>query len=206
VKFGIVHFFFLFWGPVWSSQIRIRTCLNPDPITNKQCPSSLLTWSARLSKSQRNTEITHDPLLFTLVLRKAYFDSPKRLSRSTLHLKEGWEGIQYSCTLQPCNCDVLHRRLGADSDKILEVGRFSFILHLSGKPHLMSWSTWPCQPASLPQWPGWTELCRVVDPYWFNADPDPAFFLIADPDTDPAPDPVPNTGFWWPKIGKNLQL
>jgi hypothetical protein len=28
-----------------------------------------------------------------------------------------------------------------------------------------------------------------VDPHWFNGDPDPAFFLIADPD------PVPNPGF-----------
>jgi hypothetical protein len=37
---------------------------------------------------------------------------------------------------------------------------------------------------------------RVVDPHWFNADPDPAFFLFADPD------PVPNPGFWWLKIGK----
>jgi hypothetical protein len=34
---------------------------------------------------------------------------------------------------------------------------------------------------------------RVVDPHWFDADPDPAFFLIADPDP----------GFWWPKIEKN---
>ncbi len=39
---------------------------------------------------------------------------------------------------------------------------------------------------------------RVVDPHWFNADPDPAFFLIVDPDTDPYPGP--NPGFWWPKI------
>jgi hypothetical protein len=39
-----------------------------------------------------------------------------------------------------------------------------------------------------------------VDPHWFNADPDPAFFLIADPD------PVPNPGFWWLKIEKYLQL
>jgi hypothetical protein len=45
---------------------------------------------------------------------------------------------------------------------------------------------------------------RVADPHWFNADPDPAFFLIADP--DPAfflisdPDPVVDLGFWWPKI------
>jgi hypothetical protein len=38
----------------------------------------------------------------------------------------------------------------------------------------------------------------VVEPHWFNADPDtdpdPAFFLIADPD------PVPDSGLWWPKI------
>jgi hypothetical protein len=26
---------------------------------------------------------------------------------------------------------------------------------------------------------------RVSDPHLFNADPDPAFFLIADPDPDP---------------------
>jgi hypothetical protein len=42
---------------------------------------------------------------------------------------------------------------------------------------------------------------RVVDPHWFTADPemdpDPAFFLIADPDSDPNadPDPVPDPGF-----------
>ncbi len=41
----------------------------------------------------------------------------------------------------------------------------------------------------------------VVDPHCFNADPDPAFFLIADPDpafiliADPDPDPVLNPGF-----------
>ncbi len=45
---------------------------------------------------------------------------------------------------------------------------------------------------------------RVVDPHWFNSDPDPAFFLIVNPDQDtyPDPDPVPNPGFWWPKIGE----
>ncbi len=32
-----------------------------------------------------------------------------------------------------------------------------------------------------------------MDPHCFNADPDPAFFLFADPDTDP--DPVSNPGF-----------
>ncbi len=40
----------------------------------------------------------------------------------------------------------------------------------------------------------------------FNADsetdPDPAILVNADPDPDPDLDP----GFWWPKIGKNLQL
>ncbi len=28
---------------------------------------------------------------------------------------------------------------------------------------------------------------RVSDPHWFNADPDPTFFLIADPDAVPDP-------------------
>jgi hypothetical protein len=36
-------------------------------------------------------------------------------------------------------------------------------------------------------------LARIGDPHWFNADPDP----YSDPD------PVPNSGFWLPKIGKN---
>jgi hypothetical protein len=44
------------------------------------------------------------------------------------------------------------------------------------------------------------QISRVVDPHWFNADPDPSFFLNVDPD------PVPNPGFWWPKIGKKLQM
>jgi hypothetical protein len=38
-------------------------------------------------------------------------------------------------------------------------------------------------------------LFRVVDPLKFNADPDPAFFLISGPDPDPDPDPVPKPGF-----------
>ncbi len=45
---------------------------------------------------------------------------------------------------------------------------------------------------------------RVSDPHWFNADPDtdpdPAFFLIADPD------PASGSKVWWSKIEKNLQL
>ncbi len=43
-------------------------------------------------------------------------------------------------------------------------------------------------------------LTRVSDPHWFNADadPDPAFFLIADPDS--------GSKVWWSKIEKKLQL
>ncbi len=50
----------------------------------------------------------------------------------TLHLKETGEGSLYSCTLSSCNCDVLHRTLCADSDKIPEGGTSTYILHLSG--------------------------------------------------------------------------
>ncbi len=46
------------------------------------------------------------------------------------------------------------------------------------------------------------EKCRVSDPHWFNADPDtdpdPAFFLIADPD------PGSGSRVWWPKIEKKF--
>ncbi len=49
-----------------------------------------------------------------------------------------------------------------------------------------------------------TLLSRVSDPHWFNADPDtdpdPAFFLIADPE------PGSGSRVWWPKNEKNLQL
>ncbi len=45
-------------------------------------------------------------------------------------------------------------------------------------------------------------IIRVVDPHWFNADPDPD--PVPDPYEDPDPDPVPNPGFGWPKIEKNL--
>ncbi len=61
---------------------------------------------------------------------------------------------------------------------------------------------------------------RVSDLHWFNADPDtdpdPEFFLIADPDpgsririSDPGsriPDPDLGSGsrVWWPKIEKNF--
>jgi hypothetical protein len=43
--------------------------------------------------------------------------STEGLSRSTLHLKEGGEGILYSWTLSSCNRDVLRRPLCADNDQ-----------------------------------------------------------------------------------------
>jgi hypothetical protein len=45
-----------------------------------------------------DTEITHDPLLLSTA--QGIFElSTERLSRSTLHLKEGGEGSLYSWTL-----------------------------------------------------------------------------------------------------------
>ncbi len=44
------------------------------------------------------TEISHDPLLFSTA-QGIFWLSTERLSRSTLHLKEGEEGSLYSCTL-----------------------------------------------------------------------------------------------------------
>ncbi len=44
---------------------------------------------------------------------------------------------------------------------------------------------------------------RVSDPHWFNADPDPAFFLIADPDSGSG-SRGSGSRVWWPKIEKNL--
>jgi hypothetical protein len=73
--------------------------------------------------NQRCVEITHDPLLFS-VAPGIFLLCPERLSRSTLHFIEGGEGSLYSCTLWSCNCDVLHRPIGEDSDKI-PVGRTS---------------------------------------------------------------------------------
>ncbi len=65
--------------------------------------------------------------------------------------------------------------------------------------------------SSLPAKPNFTDSRRVSDPHWFNADPDtdpdPAFFLIADPDSGSGfriPDPDP--GFDDLKLKKNLKL
>jgi hypothetical protein len=80
---------------------------------------------------QRYTEITHYQLLFS-VAQGIFWLSTERLLRSTLHLKEGGEGSLHSCTLQSCNCDVLHRPLCADSDRIPEGGTSTYIPHLSG--------------------------------------------------------------------------
>jgi hypothetical protein len=52
-------------------------------------------------------------------------------------------------------------------------------------------------------------LDRVSDPHRFNADPDPEFFLIADPDSgsgSPIRIPDPDPRFDDLKLKKNLQL
>ncbi len=90
----------------------------------------------RVGNHQRYTEITHDrPPSLWCCARNIFWLSTERLSCSTLHLKEGEEGSLYSC-----NCDVLHRRHGADSDKIPEDGTSTYILHLSGNHcRCLSW-------------------------------------------------------------------
>ncbi len=76
------------------------------------------------------------------VARGIFWLSTERLSRSTSYLKEGGEGTLYSYTLQSCKCDVLHRRLGADSDKISDGGISTYILHLSGSILLKERNCW----------------------------------------------------------------
>ncbi len=60
---------------------------------------------------------------FSLVFLQEYFDCPQRDSHAVHYI------YQYS-TLQPCYCDVLHRRLCADSDKIPEGRTSTYISHL----------------------------------------------------------------------------
>ncbi len=68
---------------------------------------------------------------FSLVLRKEYCDCPQRDFHAVHYIeKKGGERL-CSCTLNCCNCDVLHRRLCADSDKIPKGGASAYILHLS---------------------------------------------------------------------------
>ncbi len=54
----------------------------------------------RIRTNQRYTEIIHDPLLFS-VAQGIFWLSTERLSRSTIHLKEGREGSLHSwlCSL-----------------------------------------------------------------------------------------------------------
>ncbi len=66
---------------------------------------------ARRSSAEINRDIIHDPFLFS-VAQGIFSLSIERLSRSTLHLKEGER--------KPCNRVVLHRPLCEDSDKIPE--------------------------------------------------------------------------------------
>ncbi len=104
-------------------------------------------------------------------------------------------------------------------------GRWQWVRRSGG---CCCWRRWPHQGSwgwrSLPPlWKGWPCCLNTnksvnmtsisLQPVLririgFNADPetdpDPAFFVNADPDTDTDSDPDPR--FWWPKIGKNLNL
>ncbi len=100
---------------------------NPDLEYTKQ------RWKS-IPLEQRYTEITHDPLLFS-VAQGIFWLSTESLSVSTLHLKEGGERSLYSCTLLSGNHDVLHRPLCADGDKIPKGWTSTYILHLSDLEH-----------------------------------------------------------------------
>ncbi len=107
-----------------------------------------------LSRDIRRLPTT--PLLFS-VAQGIFWLSTERLSRSTLHLKEGGgEGSVYSCTLQSCNCDVLRQRLGTDSVKSPKVGLYFYtpslwpfptLFHRSIRPSGQGW----CQ--RMRKWP-----------------------------------------------------
>jgi len=78
-----------------------------------------------LSYQQRYTEITHDPIFFS-VAQGIFWLSSERLSRNTLRLIDGGEGSLYSCTLYNC----IHPCCPASTALW---GRAStYILHLSG--------------------------------------------------------------------------
>ncbi len=78
---------------------------------------------------QRYTEITSDPLLFS-VAQGIFWLSSERLSRSTLHLIEGGEGSLYSCTVLRSLATVMpFVRIVTKSPKV--GGTSTYIFHLS---------------------------------------------------------------------------
>jgi hypothetical protein len=94
--------------------------------TIKFCQNLEFGWkSARTIKhGQRYIEIT---LLFN-VAQGIFLLSSESLSRSSLYLKEREEGSTHSCTLQSCDCYILHRTLSVDSDKIPEGGTTTVLI------------------------------------------------------------------------------
>jgi hypothetical protein len=98
--------------------------------------------------------------------------STESLSRVTLDLKEG---SLYCCILLSCNCDVLHRRLCADSDKISEgEGRTSTcILPLFGFD-LCYWIV-------VNQWKASSDLTVASPPLGVKGDPVRVETLIVPP-------------------------
>ncbi len=92
---------------VWIHSLWTSVYVHVNLTTN--LTTALTLWSnvfhARCPENQ--PEITHNHLLFS-VAQGIFWLSTERLSRNTFHLKEGGERGS-------CNCDILHRRLGADS-------------------------------------------------------------------------------------------
>ncbi len=84
----------------------------------------LLEWLA-----QRYTEFTQKPPSLYCCARNILTVHRETLTQY-ITFKRGGEGSLYISTLYSCNCDVLHRRLCVDSDKIPGGGTSTYILHL----------------------------------------------------------------------------
>ncbi len=131
------EYWMIYWGPGFIAVV----CFGHGGSIERHATSGLCDWIKcwnivggnqllhLLAQHQRYTEITHDPLLFSVAQGICWL-STERLSCSTLHLKEGERGVG---TLVLCSLatDVLYQRLGGDSDKIPEGGTFTYILHLA---------------------------------------------------------------------------
>ncbi len=105
------------------------------------CREKLSFWKSWLvftmisvKEIQRYTEVTHDPLLFS-VAQGIIWLSTERLSRSTLHLKEGEMGV---CTHLHCSlaatvtsCIDVSVRIETTSPKVGPLLIFSFSLSVS---------------------------------------------------------------------------
>ncbi len=89
------------------------------------------SWKQYQGSEIYSTEITHDPLLFS-VAQGIFWLFTEKISRSTLHLKEGGE---VESTLVPCNLELWRPasmpRCGQWQNP--QGGTSTYILHLSGR-------------------------------------------------------------------------